>query len=191
MVMQHLYVVHGTPAWSSQFLIASVNASGRFSALRYEKKGTPGKEDYAVRAWAVERDTNQRLDGAWITWEMVKKEGWAAKAGSKWLSMPEQMAMYRAASFWQRVYAPEVSMGIRTLEEVEDTVIDVTPEQPAEVLEQAAQVAQAAEKKGPKAVKERLAKLRDVVTGPAHTTPPDDELGLRSPEVTDYQEPTP
>ena len=34
MVMQNLYIVHGRPAWSSQFLISCVNASRRFSPIR-------------------------------------------------------------------------------------------------------------------------------------------------------------
>ena len=29
--------------------------------------------------------------------------------------------MYRSASFWTSAYAPEISMGMRTVEEVEDT----------------------------------------------------------------------
>jgi hypothetical protein len=39
MVMQNLYIVHGRPAWSSQFLIAAVNQCGRFTALQYEWTG--------------------------------------------------------------------------------------------------------------------------------------------------------
>ena len=31
MVMQNLYIVHGNPAWSAQFLIAAFNRSGCFS----------------------------------------------------------------------------------------------------------------------------------------------------------------
>jgi len=31
MVMQHLYIVHGKPSWSSTFLIAAINNCGRFS----------------------------------------------------------------------------------------------------------------------------------------------------------------
>ena len=31
MVMQNLYVVHGNPAWSSKFLIATINSCGRFT----------------------------------------------------------------------------------------------------------------------------------------------------------------
>lgn len=120
MCMQNLYIVHGTPGWSSKFLIATVNTCGRFSALRYEWKGKPGEADYGCRAWAVERETNERLDGIWVTWAMVKAEGWSGKKGSKWLTMPDQMFLYRAAAFWQRVYAPDLAMGLQTAEEVRD-----------------------------------------------------------------------
>lgn len=120
MVMQNLYIVHGTPGWSSKFLIATVNTCGRFSAMRYEWKGEPGSADYGCRAWATEKDTGQRLDGIWVTWAMVKAEGWSGKKGSKWLTMPDQMFVYRAAAFWQRVYAPDLAMGLQTAEEVKD-----------------------------------------------------------------------
>lgn len=124
MVMQNLYIVHGNPGWSSKFLIACVNTCGRFSALRYEWRGTPGTEDFGCRAWAIEKETGARLDGVWVDWKMVKAEGWNSKSGSKWKTMPEQMFVYRAAAFWQRAYAPEISMGLSTAEEMAD-VVDV------------------------------------------------------------------
>ena len=123
MVMQNLYIVHGTPSWSSKFLIATINASGRYSSLRYEWKGEPGKPDFGCRAWAVERETGERLDGIWVTWEMVNAEGWSKKNGSKWLTMPDQMFVYRAAAFWQRAYAPELGMGLQTVEDVHDGLV--------------------------------------------------------------------
>jgi hypothetical protein len=127
MVMQNLYIVHGNPGWSSKFLIASVNTCGRFSALRYEWRGQEGAGDFGCRAWAIERETGERLDGAWVDWTMVKAEGWDKKNGSKWKTMPQQMFIYRAAAFWQRAYAPEISMGLSTAEELAD-VIDVAPD---------------------------------------------------------------
>lgn len=42
--------------------------------------------------------------GATIDWALVKAEGWDAKSDSKWKSIPEQMFIYRAASFWGRQY---------------------------------------------------------------------------------------
>lgn len=121
MVMQNLYIVHGNPGWSSKFLIASVNTCGRYSSIRYEWRGTAGQDDFGCRAWAIEKATGERLDGIWIDWKMVKAEGWSKKNGSKWLTMPDQMFIYRAAAFWQRAYAPEISMGLPTVEELGDT----------------------------------------------------------------------
>ena len=121
MTMQSLYIVHGRPSWSSSFLIATVNACGRFTPMRFETSGDDPKADsYRVRAYADDKATGERCNGPWITWEMVKAEGWLAKNGSKWKTMPELMFMYRSAGFWTRVYAPEVSMGIHTAEENED-----------------------------------------------------------------------
>lgn len=122
MVMQNLYIVHGNPGWSSKFLIASVNTCGRFETLRYEWRGTEGSDDFGCRAWTIEKSTGERLNGTWIDWKMVKAEGWNKKSGSKWLTMPDQMFVYRSAAFWQRAYAPEISMGLSSQEELIDTV---------------------------------------------------------------------
>lgn len=120
MVMQNLYIVHGRPGWSAQFVIATFNHCGRFSALRYEWQGERGKADWGCRAWAIEHATSERLNGAWITWEMVRAEAWDAKNGSKWKTMPEQMFLYRAGAWFVRAYAPEIAMGLQTVEELAD-----------------------------------------------------------------------
>lgn len=127
MVMQNLYVVHGNPSWSAQFLIACFNKCGRFSSLRYEFGGKEGEDSWSCRAWAVEKESGERLDGTVVSIAMAKKEGWFGKTGSKWQTMPQQMLMYRAASWFVRAYAPEIAMGLHTAEELRDSVIDVTP----------------------------------------------------------------
>jgi hypothetical protein len=127
MVMQNLYIVHGNPGWSSKFLVACFNQCGRFSAMRYEFVGTPGSKDWGCRAWAVEKVTGEKLVGATITIAMADAEQWSTKSGSKWKTMPEQMLMYRAAAFFVRAYAPEISMGLRSVDEIEDGVIDAAP----------------------------------------------------------------
>lgn len=119
MVMQNLYIVHGNPGWSSKFLIASFNQCGRFSALRYE--WNPDRT--GCRAWAVEKATGERIDGPLVTLAMAKDEGWSTKSGSKWKTMPELMLMYRSAAFLIRTYAPEISMGLRS----DDEIIDMGP----------------------------------------------------------------
>ena len=131
LVANNLDVIHGRPSWRSQFLIACVNQSGKFSSLRYEFDGE-GKSR-KCRAYAIERSTNERLDGSWISWQMAESEGWTKKAGSKWLTMPDQMFIYRAAAFWTRAYAPEIALGFPTDDETRD-VIDITPLQPAATI---------------------------------------------------------
>lgn len=121
MVMQNMYVIQGKPSWSSVFLISSVNASGRFSPIRYEIEGEEAQDGWRCRAYAKDLATGDRLEGEWITWGMVKAEGWLSKAGSKWKTMPGQMIRYRAAAFWTRTYAPEISLGMHTMEEVADS----------------------------------------------------------------------
>lgn len=139
MVMQNLYIVHGKPAWSSKFLIASVNTSGRFTSMQYRFEELGTKEvngikidDIRCTAYAKDKRTGEVLESSPISLEMAILEGWYTKNGSKWKTMPKQMLMYRAASFWTNAYAPDISMGIRTAEEVQDieeaTFVDVSHE---------------------------------------------------------------
>jgi len=122
MVMQNLHVIQGRPSWSSSFLVATVNASGKFSPLRFRYEGEPGTDSWGCRAYAADADTGEECVGSLITMKMAKDEGWSTKSGSKWKTMPEQMLMYRSASFWTRVYAPELSLGMHTVDEIVDMV---------------------------------------------------------------------
>lgn len=136
-VMQNLDIIHGRPGWRGAFLIASVNASKRFTPLRFrwEEDGKPTdpsnidkrKDSFGCRAVAKDAVTGEELVGTLISWAMVKAEGWNSKNGSKWKTMPEQLFAYRAGAFWTRIYAPEMSLGMTTAEEAIDTTgIDVT-----------------------------------------------------------------
>lgn len=125
MVMQNLYVVHGKPAWSSQFVIAAINSTGRFSPLRFALSGT-GDSRVCI-AWAIELATSEKLEGPPVSIDMAKKEGWYGKNGSKWQTMPELMLRYRSATFFGRLYAPEVLMGMREEGEVIDVEATVQP----------------------------------------------------------------
>jgi len=120
-VLQNMYIVHGKPAWSSQFLIACLNASGNFSPIRFRLDGEG--DDYGAVAWAKDKADGEILEGPRVTIGMAKAEGWYTKNGSKWVTMPELMLRYRAATFFARLYAPEITMGIMT----DNEVIDITP----------------------------------------------------------------
>lgn len=126
MVMQNLYVIHGRPSWSSSFIIAAINSSKKFSPLRFKVEGEG--DAFGCTAWALENGTNERLESPKVTIAMAKAEGWVTKTGSKWKTMPELMLMYRAASFFGRLYAPEVLMGMHSVEEIQDAeIVSTTP----------------------------------------------------------------
>lgn len=124
MVMQHLHVIQGRPSWSSQFIISSINTCGKFSPLRYRIEGEGDKK--SCTAYATELATGEVLEGPPVSIAMAKDEGWYGRSGSKWKTMPDLMLRYRAAAFFGRLYAPEITMGMQTKDEVIDA-IDVTP----------------------------------------------------------------
>lgn len=126
LVMQNLYIVQGKPSWSSSFIIASLNACKRFSPLRFNMEGK--EDEYGCSAWAYDLATGDKLEGPKVTWAMAKAEGWYAKGGSKWKTMPELMFRYRAAAFFGRLYAPDILMGMQTMEEVQDVTLPVARE---------------------------------------------------------------
>lgn len=113
-VMQHAHIIEGKLSWSAQFVIAAINASGRFTPLRfdiksrgnvtvaYKEKGRWNKEarrydtvektisveDLVCVAWAytVEngKPTKERIESPPVSIRMAVEEGWYTKPGSKW-----------------------------------------------------------------------------------------------------------
>ena len=147
MVMQNMVPIYGKPSWSSKFLVATVNTCGRFNPLQYRftEKGMLGMVEYTDYEWqggrkvAVQKQfdgkkimdieciaytsakgSEQVLESSPVSIRLAIQEGWYTKNGSKWQTMTKQMLMYRAASFWTSAYAPELSMGMRTVEEQQD-----------------------------------------------------------------------
>jgi hypothetical protein len=142
LVMQNLYIVHGKPSWSSQFIISAINSCGRFKPLRFDLTGKSEADERTCVAWTVERNVELPadvgtleqaraknvpvLESPPVSIKIAKAEGWFDKNGSKWKTMPELMLRYRAATFFGRLYAPEILMGMRTEDESHD-MVDVTP----------------------------------------------------------------
>jgi hypothetical protein len=127
--MQNLHIIHGRPSWSSSFIIAMINGSGRFSPLRFELSGSG--DSLACYAVATDLASQQELKGPTITMAMAKREGWATKSGSKWATMPDLMIRYRAAAFWGRLFASDLLLGIQSQEEVVDVEQVTVTEAPA------------------------------------------------------------
>ncbi len=130
MLAQNIYIVHNKPGIEAKLAIALFNdGRTRFKPpLQYETTGEdPKAQDYKCRAYATLKEKDEVLRGEWIDWPMVKAEGWLDKKGSKWGTMPGQMFIYRAAMFFIRAYEPGVLLGLRTKDELDDMIIDVTP----------------------------------------------------------------
>jgi hypothetical protein len=121
-VMQNLYIVQGRPSFSSSFIIALVNSSGKYDMeLQFDEEEKDGKP-YACTCWTTL--DGRKVNGIKITMDMADKEGWSKKNGSKWVTMPQVMLRYRAASFFARMNCPELSIGLYTKEELDDFPAD-------------------------------------------------------------------
>lgn len=117
MVMQSLYVVKGKPSWSGQACMSFIKAKyGDAQPVYTGQRGTDTRGCF-VR---VVKPDGEVIEGTEVTIGMAKAEGWTSN--SKWRNMPEQMLAYRAASFFARVYCPEILMGVAVEGEVEDTL---------------------------------------------------------------------
>lgn len=119
MVMQNLYVIQGRPSWSSKFLIAAINNSGKFDMeLQFDETKDKDGKPFSCTAWTMKN--GRRVEGMTVDMEMAKSEGWLGKNGSKWKTMPQLMLRYRAASFFSSLNCPELTMGLYTREEMQD-----------------------------------------------------------------------
>ncbi len=117
-VLQSIYIVHGKPSWSSVFIIAMINTSKRFKPLKFKYSEADG--DTACIAYTEYLDTDEKVIGPKVSMSMAKAEGWYDKAGSKWKTMPQLMLSYRAATFFGRLYCPDLLMGMHSVEENTD-----------------------------------------------------------------------
>lgn len=123
MVMQNLYPIQGRPSWSSKFLIAMINNSGKYdSMLRFDEVKDKSGKPYSCTAWAMK--DGERIDGMEVNMDIAAAEGWLSKNGSKWKTMPQLMLRYRAASFFSSLNCPEITMGMYTSDEIQDSFSD-------------------------------------------------------------------
>lgn len=128
MLAQNMDVVKGRPGLRGTFLVALINASPKWKDIDFEWQGTdnPGgtpTPDYGCRVLATRVSDGKVCKGNWIDWRMVVGEGWVAN--KKWEYMRAQMFVYRAASFWSRQWAPDVTLGLHESNELLEMNDDV------------------------------------------------------------------
>ena len=120
MVMQNLYIVQGKPSWSGTAIKSMLENSGKFEDLETVYVGQPNTDNWGAFVTAKLKKNGKVLKGATVTIKTAKDEGWYNKTGSKWKTMPELMLTYRANAWFARQFAPELLMGLQSVEEVED-----------------------------------------------------------------------
>lgn len=148
MVFQSLYVVHGRPGIEAKLVEAGINQSNKYSEpLQYEwldPDDNPTKRSQVLKAkdggwgcqaFTLDKKSGKVVTGPKITWDLVKGMGWYDKPGptgkmdsNMWRNMTEMMFCYRAASWFANKNCPEVKLGMLTKEELEESIIDITPQ---------------------------------------------------------------
>lgn len=152
-VMQSLNIIQGRPTFGSKYIIAAINSTGKFSPLRFQfgeeleerevvysytiwengqkskREGKAKIKNRTCKAYCTDKQTGEILYSPEVSLEMAVQEGWYTKDGSKWKTMPELMLMYRSATMFGGIYAPEVTMGMSSKEEIED-ISDMIPPAP-------------------------------------------------------------
>lgn len=120
MVMQNLHIVQGKPSWSGAAIKSMLDNSGKFEDVETVYVGQPNTDNWGAFVTAKLKKNGKVLKGATVTIKTAKDEGWYNKTGSKWKTMPELMLTYRANAWFARQFAPELLMGLQSVEEVED-----------------------------------------------------------------------
>lgn len=121
-VAQSIYIIYNRPSFSTNFLVARLNQSGKIKgALQTEIS----QDKQSAYCFAVDATTGEKLVGMTYTMQIAKAEGLIDKKGSKWVTMPELMLRKRAQSSFINEFFPEVKFGLSTTEEVIDA--EITP----------------------------------------------------------------
>ena len=215
-VIQNLDVIHGRPSWRSVFLMGMINACGRFTPLQFRvtATGQPKTVDLEIERWegpqgnrkkvvvkkqwtytpttciahAKYKATGEEVEGPPVSYDMALEEGWVAKDGSKWLTeLRELMLRYRAASFFAKIHASDLTLGMQTAEEAHDigqpmrnvTPPDAQPDATAKSVADRLREAEAAEatvdpapaQAEPKAPRQRKASAPKEAEAPAPEQP--------------------
>lgn len=120
MVAQNLYIVQGKPSWSGSAVASMVKSHPNLEDVELHYVGEPNTEKWGAYVTANSKKTGKELRGATVTIGIANAEGWIQKTGSKWKTFPELMLAYRAYAWFGRVHAPEIMMGLQSVDEVED-----------------------------------------------------------------------
>lgn len=130
--LQKCYLVHGRPGIESQLAIAMANTSGIFGRrISFTMIGDKGKDSWGCRASTTIKETGEEISET-VDLKIAKDMGWWTKLDrngkdiSLWPKMTDLMLKYRSAMWLIRTNAPEILMGIYSVDELKDLVDEPT-----------------------------------------------------------------
>lgn len=166
-VSQSIYIIYGRPSFSTNFLVARLNQSGK---IKGALKTIISADKQSAYCEAIDAVTGDVLVGMTYTMQIAKAEGLIDKKGSKWVTMPELMLRKRAQSNFINEYFPEVKFGLPTEDEAIDAEIVTTAQNSSNTdLNKMLQAKSESKKKTPKKepkVEEEVDILEDIEIEP-------------------------
>ena len=114
-ILQVVTMVHNKPGWHAPFLISRMN---QHLAEPIDFEVTGSGPSMAVTCKGTLRRGGAR--SFTVPMQMAVDEGWASR-NAKYKSMPQLMLSYRAATFFCRLYMPELLFGLPVVDELTDT----------------------------------------------------------------------
>jgi len=112
---------HGA-TFSSVFIMGLLRTCGQFKNIRFEE-GEDKNGGFALRMLA-EDEAGNLLEGPWVSTTMVVSNGWDVN-NAWWNNTPAMMFRYRASTFFQKLFAPQLCMGFSSTEEVFESEVPV------------------------------------------------------------------
>lgn len=122
-ITNSINIIQGRPSWNSTAVMSMLKNYYSRKGLTISHKfiGDREKDNWGCYVVVTNNDGVEVERGSVVDMKLAKAEGWVDKPGSKWKTMPEQMLIYRAYTFFARVAIPDLLMGFNhTTEELED-----------------------------------------------------------------------
>lgn len=119
--MENSYVVHGRLGHQGKIVLALLNQSGRFQhEVRFSYSGAPASMERKCRAWTKFKGSDDEI-GIEMSLQDARNAGWYDKNDSLWKKIPDRMLMWRTAKWLGDQYAPDLLLGIKTTDELQDS----------------------------------------------------------------------
>lgn len=125
-VVNNLQMVMGHQEWKGSFIPVLIEKTGKYTDLEFNFVGKETDDTFGCYLEATRTRDGKRIKGTTITIAMAKQEGWYSR-NSKWKTMPQQLLIYRASTFFARAYCAAALNGISTEGETSDISSRQTP----------------------------------------------------------------